>query len=123
MINFCLVSFGSKTLVQPGENTIVGLSVASRVQETAKDKENITNVSDGTDKLTKGGSKKSRRDSETLETTNAQSDVNTDERSNVPSQPQSKKRKLQTEKPKKAVRRKLIPQIKGQQSLTKFFRL
>ena len=122
----------SKTIVHAGTKFSSG--EANRVLESMLDQENITDTSDtawrpntaqssniinnNKAKVTKDVSKGTKKVSKETKDKGTKRPLEIES-----SQPSSQATKKQKAEKNKTVRRKLIPQVKGQQQLTKFFRM
>ncbi|KAL5017084.1 hypothetical protein ScPMuIL_006673 [Solemya velum] len=99
----------SKTIIHPGCNTKAGLGLAKTVEESRYDQENIRNETEENAVVIETVHNKERGQKRQLLD---------------PSQSQSQPPAKKKAKPKeKSCRRKLLPQVKGQQKLTGFFRV
>lgn len=111
----------SKTIVHPGKHTNKDVGVANRVAETLHDQENLPTTVGVTEKPGQGHeeSKVNEQNKPVKETKKNPGKGQKRPLVSGDSPAKAKKKKTET----KTCRRKLLPQVKGQQQLTKFFRV
>ena len=124
-LNTILFVYFSKTIVHAGNKYSSGQ--AAKVLESMLDQENLTESDpvsvDVSSKSTVNEKEKSKNQDNTKQNNKKQTEKQSKKRplqdGNQSSQPEKKKKQEQS----KSCRRKLLPQVKGQQSLAKFFRV
>ncbi|OWF40206.1 PCNA-interacting partner-like [Mizuhopecten yessoensis] len=115
----------SKTIVHPGKHTNQELGVANRIAETINDQENVPSTAIEVKEVSGQGQDESKVNKAKVNKTTKVTKkipVKGQKRPLVSGDsPPRANKKTKTES--KTCRRKLLPQVKGQQQLTKFFRV
>ncbi|XP_033739156.1 PCNA-interacting partner-like [Pecten maximus] len=119
-----VVVIPSKTIVHAGKHTNKEMGVANRVAETLKDQENVPTTVEVTE-ISSQGQKEAKINEPKTNKIIKVTKKNPGKGQKRPlvsgDSPPKAKKKTKTET--KTCRRKLLPQVKGQQQLTKFFRV
>ncbi|XP_060062542.1 PCNA-interacting partner-like [Ylistrum balloti] len=119
-----VVVIPSKTIVHPGKQANKETKVANRLAETIHDQENVPVCVEVTEESDKGQDKSKVNEPKVNKTTKeSKKNPGKGQKRPLVTGDSPAKANKKTKAESKTCRRKLLPQVKGQQQLTKFFRV